>query len=123
MQTYVILVNLVLILTIPMVIIHVVIALISLRCLIVPRLIGLPIAIYESIYYMVLLAYVLLSHYGAALLGITALFLVIHVGGAYLYVNGALSYLSRNRSNIRYYGYYEVAELIFIIMVAALLIH
>ena len=115
--------DLVLILSIPMAAIHAVVALISLRYLTVPRPIGLPIAIYESAYYILLLAYTLLNHYSVMLVGVTALFLAIHVGGAYLYVNGALSYLSRNRSNIRRYGYYEAVELMFIIAVIGILIH
>lgn len=110
-------------LTVPMIIIHASIAALSLRYLIVPRIVGLPIAIYESAYYIILLTYALLNHYGAILLGMAALFLAIHVGGAYLYVNGALGRLSRSRSNLRYYGYYEIAELIFIIVITALLIH
>ena len=117
------LIDLMLILSIPMVIIHVIVALISLRYLTVPRPIGLPITIYESAYYVLLLTYVLLNHYSAVLVGMTALFLAIHVGGAYLYVNGALSYLLRNHGNIRLYGYYEVAELIFIVAVIGILIH
>ncbi|WP_054853370.1 hypothetical protein [Vulcanisaeta distributa] len=109
--------DLMLILTVPMVIIHAAFALISLRYLTVPRPIGLPIAIYESTYYVILLNYALLSHYSMVLLGIITLFLVIHVGGAYLYVNGALSYLSRNRNNLKYYGYYELSELVFLIII------
>ena len=105
--------NLVLILTISMVIIHMSIASISMRHLTVPRFIGLPVAIYESTYYMILLTYALLNHYSVVLLGITALFLAIRVGGVYLYVNGMLSYLSRNRNNLRYYGYYEIAKLVY----------
>ncbi|WP_243678731.1 hypothetical protein [Vulcanisaeta distributa] len=78
-------IDLLIILSIPMVIIHATIALISLRYLTVPRLIGLPIAIYESAYYVLLLTYVILNHYAAVLLGgITVLFLIIHVGGTYL---------------------------------------
>ncbi|WP_446752955.1 hypothetical protein [Vulcanisaeta sp. JCM 16161] len=111
--------DLVFTLTATMIIIHVTIAFASLRYLVVPRRIGLPIAIYESAYYMALLAYALLNHYGAALLGIAGLPLVIHVGGAYLYVNGVLSYLSRNCNNLRYYGYYELSELIFLVIIAA----
>ncbi len=116
-------IGLVLILSIPMIIIHVVVALISLRYLTVPRSIGLPIAIYESTYYILLLVYVLLNHCSVVLVGMTALFLVIHIGGAYLYVNDALSYLLHNRSNIRRYGYYEVTELIFIVTVIGVLAH
>ncbi|WP_460173636.1 hypothetical protein [Vulcanisaeta sp. JCM 14467] len=114
--------DLVLILSIPMVAIHAAVAFISLRYLTVPRPIGLPIAIYESAYYILLLTYTLLNHYSAVLIGATALFLAIHVGGAYLYMSGALSYLSRNRSNIRRYGYYEAVELMFIIAVIGILI-
>ncbi len=120
---YVLFTDLVITFSIPMVIIHVTIALISLRYLTVPRLIGLPIAIYENAYYILLLTYALLNHYNAVLLGITALFLVVHVGGAYLYARGTLSYLSRSRSNLRRYGYYEIAELMFIIAVIGILAH
>ncbi len=66
---YVLFTDLVITFSIPMVIIHVTIALISLRYLTVPRLIGLPIAIYENAYYILLLTYALLNHYNAVLLG------------------------------------------------------
>ncbi|ADN51781.1 hypothetical protein [Vulcanisaeta distributa] len=122
-QCHIVLSVLMLALTIPMIIIHTTVALISLRYLVIPRSVGLPIAIYESTYYVLLLTYLLINHYSIALLGLTVLFLVIHVGGTYLYMRGALSYLSRNRSNLRRYGYYEIAELMFIIVVIGLLVH
>ncbi|ADY00968.1 MAG: hypothetical protein ACP5GZ_07335 [Vulcanisaeta sp.] len=116
-------IDLLVVLTIPMIAIHIIIAIISMRYLTIARSIGLPIAIYEGIYYVLLLTYLLLNRYDPLLLSIAALFLVIHVGGAYLYINGTLAYLSRKRSNLRYYGYYELTELMFIIIVMYLLIH
>ncbi|GGI87302.1 hypothetical protein [Vulcanisaeta souniana] len=115
--------DLVLVLAIPMVIIHAATSLISLRYITVPRFIGLPIAVYESVYYVILLTYLLLNHYGIVLLVMTTLFLLIHVGGVYLYVNGTLTYLSHKRNGLRYYGYYEIAELIFIVITMSMLIY
>ncbi len=112
----------VLTLTVTMVVIHALIAAISLRHLMAPRIVGMPITAYESAYYVTPLTHALLSHYPVSLLGVITLFLAIHVVGIYLYVSGALSSLSRSCNNLRYYCYYEVVGLMFIIAVMPVLI-
>ncbi|MFB6470099.1 MAG: hypothetical protein TU36_002510 [Vulcanisaeta sp. AZ3] len=108
-------------LTVSMIVIHVAISFMSFRYLTIPRSVGIVIAPYESAYYMLLFLETLVNNYALLLLIIIFVFLVIHVGGTYLYLERRLSNLSINHDYLRYYGYYELVEVLFLIFIAVFL--
>lgn len=99
-----------------MVVIHVAGSYLGLRGLVVPRGIGTYISIYESLYYMVITVLALtVFSLPILLMLLIILMLITHLIGMYLYLRGYLSEYANSKS-LRYYGVYELAELMIIIV-------
>ncbi|BCS93904.1 hypothetical protein [Metallosphaera javensis (ex Sakai et al. 2022)] len=95
-----------------MVVIHLTGTIISFMKKAFPKKLGNVIAVYEAIFYLVL---VLFHFVTGVLYYVGVLYLVIHVlGGAY-YVRGGLGKLQIS-NGLTYYGIYELVEMVYLLM-------
>ncbi|BBL47546.1 hypothetical protein [Metallosphaera sedula] len=96
-----------------MILIHLTGTVISFMKMTFPKRLGNLIAVYEAVFYIVLIA---LHAVAGVLYYLGVLYLVIHVlGGAY-YVRGGLSKI-QIANGLTYYGIYELLETIYLILI------
>ncbi|QXJ29029.1 hypothetical protein J5U23_01898 [Saccharolobus shibatae B12] len=97
-----------------MVIIHLIGATISFLEKTFPKKIGNVIAVYEAVFYVVVLFY--LRGVALPLLLVTYFYLLIHVVGGVLYVRNVLGKIYSNPNGLFYYGIYELVEMLYLIV-------
>ena len=102
-------------LTLAMILIHLVGTVLSFSGRTFPKLIGYPIAIYEMVYYFLLVASPTL-YVNYLLTVVSYLYLFIHVVGGTAYLRGLLGALY-SPARLKYYGAYEFVEMLYLISV------
>ncbi|MBB5254304.1 hypothetical protein [Sulfurisphaera ohwakuensis] len=102
-------------LTLIMVIIHLAGTLLSFSKRTFPKSIGYLIAIYEMIFYIILVSISKL-YYNEILIIIAYMYLIIHVIGGIAYLKGSLSKIY-SPVRLKYYGIYELVEMIYLLVI------
>ncbi|QGA54083.1 hypothetical protein GFS03_05620 [Sulfolobus sp. E5-1-F] len=96
-----------------MILVHLIGSIISFLGKTFPKRVGNIIAIYEIVFYIIVVIFY--PNMVTVLLAIGYLYLVIHVIGGILYIKGSLHKIYSNPNELLYYGIYEFVEMIYLI--------